>query len=170
MNLLDKFEKSTVFVCNIVLASIFFCVVLMRYVFETDLFAYEEWVLLLAFLLYFAGGAIASRHDHHIKADIIVELIKNPRHKQIYSIIIQMIEGLILLGITFFAIRMFLNEFQRWPNIPTTTVYKIPLAVPRFFITMGFILMTFHAFRNSYRGYLNLKHEDNNKTRESEIS
>jgi TRAP-type C4-dicarboxylate transport system permease small subunit len=148
MDLLVKLERAIVFTCSLFLASVFLAVVLMRYVFETDLFAYEEWALIVAFLLYFAGGALASKTDSHIKADIILELIRSDRARQIYSGVIQLIEALILAGLTYFAWRMVLNEFARWPNIPTTTVYKIPLAVPRVFIAAGFVLMTLHALLN----------------------
>ncbi|KIC22786.1 TRAP transporter small permease [Leisingera sp. ANG-Vp] len=148
MDLLVKLERAIVFTCSLFLASVFLVVVLMRYVFESDLFAYEEWALIVAFLLYFAGGALASKTDSHIKADIILEMIRTPRGRQVYSGVIQLVEALILAGLTYFAVRMFLNEFARWPNIPATTVYKIPLAVPRFFIAAGFVLMTLHALLN----------------------
>ena len=148
MDLLVKLERAIVFTCSLFLATVFLAVVLMRYVFETDLFAYEEWALVVAFLMYFAGGALASKTDSHIKADIILEHIENERARQIYSGVIQLLEALILIALSYFAIRMFMNEFARWPNIPTSTVYKIPLAVPRFFITAGFVLMALHAFVN----------------------
>jgi TRAP-type C4-dicarboxylate transport system permease small subunit len=127
---------------------VFCLVVLLRYVFETDLFAYEEWVLTVAFLLYFVGGSLASRTNTHIKADIVVELIRSERTKKIYSGVILLIEALIVGMITWYAANMFLHEFARWPNIPTSPVYKIPLAVPRFFIVLGFALMTFHSLVN----------------------
>ncbi|WP_052265372.1 TRAP transporter small permease [Ruegeria sp. ANG-R] len=148
MGLLVKIERTIVFTCSLFLASVFFAVVLMRYVFETDLFAYEEWALVIAFLMYFAGGALASKTDSHIKADLISEIIKSEEAKRIYTGILQLVEAAILIGLSYFAIKMFLHEFARWPNIPTSTVYKIPLAVPRFFITAGFILMAFHALVN----------------------
>lgn len=145
MGLLLKLERTIAFCCSIFLASVFVLVVLMRYVFETDLFAYEEWVLVVAFLLYFVGGALASRNNTHIKADIVLEYIRTEHSRKIYSGIIFLIEALIAAVLTWFAAKMVINEFARWPNIPTTSVYKIPLAVPRFFIFAGLALMTLHT-------------------------
>ncbi|WP_166417300.1 TRAP transporter small permease [Cochlodiniinecator piscidefendens] len=151
MHILGKIERAIAFCCCLFLASVFCLVVLMRYVFETDLFAYEEWVLTVAFLLYFIGGALASRTNTHIKADIFLEYIRTERAKKRYEGIIQLVEAVIVALIAWYASKMFINEFARWPNIPTSPVYKIPLALPRFFIVMGFVLMALHAFVNGVR-------------------
>lgn len=150
MEILNKIERMIVLCCCLFLASVFCLVVLLRYVFETDLFAYEEWVLTVAFLLYFVGGALASKTNSHIKADILLEYIRSERSKKIYSGVILLIEAFIVGLVAWFAAKMFLNEFARWPNIPTSPVYRIPLAVPRFFIVAGFILMTLHALLNGF--------------------
>ncbi len=148
MNILYWIERTITLCCCLVLAGVFCLVVLMRYVFETDLFAYEEWVLTIAFLLYFTGGALASKTNSHIKADIMLEFIRSERAKAIYSGVILFIEAFIMALIAWYAAKMFLHEFARWPNIPTSPVYKIPLAVPRFFIVAGFALMALHALLN----------------------
>lgn len=145
MDILHKLERAIAFSTSVFLALVFIVVVFLRYVFETDLFAYEEWVLIVAFLMYFIGGGLASRSDTHIKADIVVEHIRTEHGKRIYAGFILLIEAAIVAALTWYAGKMVLNEFARWPNIPTTTVYKIPLAVPRFFIFVGFALMTLHS-------------------------
>ena len=145
MALLLKLERVIAFCCSIFLASVFVLVVLMRYVFKTDLFAYEEWVLIIAFLLYFIGGALASRNNTHIKADIVLEYIRTEHGRKIYAGCIFLLEAMIVVVLAWFAAKMVIDEFARWPNIPTTSVYKIPLAVPRFFIFAGLTLMALHA-------------------------
>ena len=154
MDSLVRLEKAIAFTCCLFLAAAFCLIVFLRYVFESDLFAYEEWVLTVAFLLYFVGGALASRGDVHIKADIVEEYIRNPRRKALYHGCVLLFESAVGALLTWFALRMFLHEFERWPDIPTTPVYKIPLAVPRFFIFAGLALMTLHAFLNGYRRLL----------------
>ena len=151
MNTLVRLEKAIVITCSLVLAAAFCVIVLLRYGLDADLFAYEEWVLTVAFLLYFIGGALSSHDDVHIKADIIQEYITSARTRTLYQGAILLLEAVIGVVLTYFALRMFLHEFVRWPNIPTTPVYKIPLAVPRFFILAGFALMTLHAFLNAFR-------------------
>ena len=71
MDILVRIERALAFASSMFLAGAFCLVVLLRYVFDSDLFAYEEWVLLVAFLLYFVGGALASHDDVHIKGDVI---------------------------------------------------------------------------------------------------
>ena len=133
------------------IAAVFCVVVLLRYVFDSDLFAYEEWVLVATFLLYFVGGALASHDDVHIKGDVIQEYIGSARTKSLYLGGVLLLEAAIAAALTYFALRMFTNEFARWPNIPATSVYAIPLAVPRFFIFAGLALMTLHTFLNGVR-------------------
>ena len=151
MDMLVRLEKAIVFVSSLFLAAAFCLIVLLRYGLDADLFAYEEWVLTVAFLLYFFGGALSSHDDVHIKADIVQEYIASARTRTLYQGGILLLEAVIGVVLTYFALRMFLHEFVRWPNIPTTPVYKIPLAVPRFFILAGFALMTLHAFLNAFR-------------------
>ena len=151
MDSLVRLERAIVVVCCLLLAAAFCLIVFLRYVFESDLFAYEEWVLTVAFLLYFVGGALASREDVHIKADIVEEYIRSARTKARYQGCVLLFEAAVGLCLTWFALQMFMHEFERWPDIPTTPVYKIPLAVPRFFIFAGIALMTLHAFLNGYR-------------------
>lgn len=153
MNLLHKVEKVTVAVCGLILAATFCLVVVLRYLFQADLFAYEEWILPITFLLYFIGGALASRDDVHIKADIVVEYIRSERTKTIYEGVLLLVEAAIAAVLTYFAVKMVLHEFARWPNLPATPVYKIPLAVPRIFILVGLSLMTLHATRNGIRKF-----------------
>ena len=145
-------RKVIVFICSLLLAaSVLPRSFSLRYGFESDLFAYEEWVLTVAFLLYFIGGGLASHEDVQIKADIVQEYIRSRRSKVLYQGSALLLEAVVAAGVTYFAFFMFLHEFARWPNIPTTPVYKIPLAVPRFFILAGLALMTLHAFLNGLR-------------------
>ena len=151
LNALVRLEKAIVFACSLFLAAAFCVIVLLRYGFESDLFAYEEWVLTVAFLLYFVGGGLASHGDVQIKADIVQGIIGNARSRSLFQAGVLLFEGLIAAVLTWYAYRMFVHEFVRWPNIPTTPVYKIPLAVPRFFILAGFSLMALHALVNGIR-------------------
>ena len=151
MNGLVRVEKALAIACNAFLAAVFCLVVLFRYVFELDLFAYEEWVMTVAFLLYFVGGALASHDDVHIKGDVVQEYIKRARTKRLYQGWVQLLEAAIAALLTYYALIMFADQFERWPNIPMTPVYKIPLAVPRFFILAGLALMSLHSLLNGIR-------------------
>ena len=44
-------------VASLIMAATFLCVVILRYGFQADLFAYNEWLLIICFWLFFMGGA-----------------------------------------------------------------------------------------------------------------
>ncbi len=155
-----KLEGAIIAFCSMLIATGFSLVVVVRYVFHADLFAYEEIILPTAFVLYFIGAARASYDDTHIKADLVLEAIRNKRSRIAYQTFIFCAEGLITLVFTYFAFKMFVAEFAKYPNIPRTAVYQIPLAVPRFAILVGFALMSLHSFAHAYRHALLLRSAD----------
>ena len=148
-----QLEHAIIFACSVIIAFTFCLVVLLRYGFQSDLFAYEEWILTIAFLLYFLGGAAATAGNARIKADIVLELIRSEKSRNGFQCIVMVLETIIGAFLTWYAVLMVMNEFVRWPNIPTSPVYKIPLAVPRIFILVGFFLMTVHAALHAVKFY-----------------
>ena len=57
-----------------VLPITFFLVVFLRYVLEKDLFAYEEWLLMICCWMYFLGSALGTYYDTQINADLMANL------------------------------------------------------------------------------------------------
>ena len=155
-----RLEGAIIALCSMMIAIGFSLVVVVRYVFHADLFAYEEIILPTAFALYFIGAARASYDDTHIKADLVLEGIRKKRTRLAYQTFIFCAEGLITLAFTYFALRMFVAEFDKYPSMPRTAVYQIPLAVPRFFILLGFALMSLHSFAHAYRHFLLFRSAD----------
>lgn len=147
---LSRLEGVVIAFCSMVVAMAFALVVVVRYVLHGDLFAYEEIVLPIAFVLYFIGAARASHDDMHIKADLVLEGLKTPRSRMAYQIFIFCAEGLIAAIFAYLALRMFIAEFAKYPSMARSTVYQIPLAAPRFFIFVGFSLMALHSFVHAY--------------------
>ena len=88
MKRIIQLEHAIIFVCSIIIAFTFCLVVLLRYGFQSDLFAYEEWILTIAFLLYFLGGAAATAGNAHIKADIVLELIRSEKSRNGFQCIV----------------------------------------------------------------------------------
>ena len=120
MKRIIQLEHAIIFVCSVIIAFTFCLVVLLRYGFQSDLFAYEEWILTIAFLLYFIGGAAATAGNAHIKADIVLELIRSEKSRNGFQCIVMVLETIIGAFLTWYAVLMVLNEFVRWPNIPTS--------------------------------------------------
>lgn len=122
----------------------FFLVVLFRYVLETDLFAYEEWLLPICFWLYFLGGALGTYDDVHINADLLGAISDNPKFLWLRKIGITAIELVIVLFVTYWAYLMLADEIASYPAWKTTIALKIPFFIPRVGIFLGFFFMAFY--------------------------
>ena len=123
----------------------FFLVVLFRYVLESDLFAYEEWLLPICFWLYFLGGALGTYDDVHINADLLGAVSDNPKFLWLRKIGITAIELIIVLFVVHWAYLMLADEIAAYPGWKTTIALKIPFFIPRLGIFVGFLFMAFYS-------------------------
>ncbi len=138
-------QKAIIVLCSLLIAVTFGIVVVLRYGFQANLFAYEEWMLVAAFILYFIGAAQGSYDNTHIKADLVNEWIEAPALRRRFNLFILGLEVLIAGVLAYWGLLMLLEDLAKYPELPATTVYKIPLAVPRGTIFLGFLLMTIYA-------------------------
>ena len=123
----------------------FFLVVLFRYVLESDLFAYEEWLLPICFWLYFLGGALGTYDDVHINADLLGAVSDNPKFLWLRKIGLVVIELIIVLFVLYWAYLMLADEIAAYPAWKTTIALKIPFFIPRLAIFVGFLFMAFYS-------------------------
>lgn len=138
-------QKTIIVLCSLLIAVTFGIVVVLRYGFQANLFAYEEWMLVAAFILYFIGAAQGSYDDSHIKADLVNEWIKSARLRRRFNLLVLGLEVVIAGVLAYWGLLMVAEDLAKYPELPATTVYKIPLAVPRGTIFIGFVLMTVYA-------------------------
>ena len=143
-------QKVILFTSSMLMAFVFFAVVILRYVFEADLFAYEEWVLMAAFWLYFIGGAQGSFDQTHIKADFMNAWIRNVRVKWAIANFTLFLEVLVCVVMSYWGYLMVLEDVAKYPNWPMTVAWKIPFVVPRFGIFLGFVLMALYTAIHLY--------------------
>lgn len=152
VNVLLETKRYILAASSLVMAFVFFFVVILRYVFEADLFAYEEWVLMIAFWVYFLGGAMGSYENTHVKADFLLSIISNVRTKWIvvnFTIFVEVLIGLVL---TWWGWLMLAEELDAYPQWQTTTALELPFAIPKLGIFLGFVLMTFYTALHLYSG------------------
>lgn len=134
----------------------FFAVVIIRYGFGGDLFAYEEWLLAVCFWGFFAGAVLASDRGDHINADILGMVIKNPRLRWWRRLLVLTIELVVTAAILYWGYLMLAEEIGKYPIWKATPALKIPYFTWRLSIFMGFFFMTFFAAAFLYahiRGY-----------------
>lgn len=159
-------------VSSLALAVIISAAAFTRYVIRGDLYGYEEWVKLIAFWLYFMGGAYGAYNDTHVSADLIDAYLPQGRPRQMMIFIRQAITALMsiyftYLGYTFFMFGMFgpvskpilsvtwMGEWFdfKWINFATikgiarTTIWQLPLWTSYLAIFLGLIFMSIYFSR-----------------------
>ncbi len=152
VNILLRIKEYLLVVASLIMAFVFFFVVILRYLFEADLFAYEEWVLIIAFWVYFMGAAMGSYENTHVKADFLLSLIDNVRTKWIVVNVTILLEVLIGLVLSWWGWLMLYEEISAYPDWQTTTGLSLPFFIPKLGIFLGFVLMTFYTSLHLYSG------------------
>lgn len=142
--------KLIVLISGCVMALTFFFVVVVRYGFQGDLFAYEEWLLAIAFWGFFAGAVIASEKKLHINADILGIIIKSPRLAWQRQLLVLIIELVVVIAIAYWGYLMVADEFEFYPRWKMTPALKIPFVVWRGAIFVGFVYMSMFAAAHLY--------------------
>ena len=137
-------------VASLIMAATFLCVVVLRYGFQADLFAYNEWLLIICFWLFFMGGALGTYEGSHISADLLSYVTDSPRVAWARGLLVTSIELVISIAIVYWAILMINDEIASYPVWQTTVALKIPFIVPRLGILVGFAFMTFYTALHLY--------------------
>ena len=122
----------------------FFLVVIFRYILESDLFAYEEWLMPICFWIFFLVSALGTYYDRQINADLLDTITDNPTLLWLRKLIIQIIELFITLVLIYWAWLMIADELSAYPKWKTTIALKIPFFYPRLGILIGFGFMGFY--------------------------
>ncbi len=137
--------KFIVTVSGFVMAITFGMVVIIRYGFGGDLFAYEEWLLGISIVGFFAGAVLASERKLHINADILGIIITDSRKIWWRGFIVLSIEVLVTLFMLYACYISLLDDFS-FPRLRATPVLRIPFVSWRIAIMIAFSLMaTFSA-------------------------
>lgn len=143
-------KSAFVSVASLIMAATFLCVVILRYIFHADLFAYEEWLLIICFWLYFMASALGTYENSHVNADLLDYLTDNPRLNWLRAVVVCCIELLVTAVCVYWAVLMVRDEISSYPYWQSTIALKIPFLVPRIGILVGFILMAFYSALRLY--------------------
>lgn len=137
-------------IASLIMAVTFLCVVILRYGFQADLFAYEEWLLVICFWLYFMAGALGTYTNSHINADLLSYVTESPRLNWIRAVVVCSIELVVSAVVVYWAVLMVRDEIDYYPYWQTTIALDIPFLVPRLSILVGFVLMTMYSALRLY--------------------
>ncbi len=145
-------KRLILIISSLIMALTFCLVVVMRYIFEADLFAYEEWILVIAFWMYFIGGAVGSYENSHIKADFLLTVLKTARAKWVLVNVTLTLEFIICSILCYWAFLMIQEELVAYPEWQRTSALQIPFIVPRLSIFIGLMFMAFYTLLHLYSG------------------
>lgn len=133
--------KAIVTFSGFLMSITFGLVVVIRYGFGGDLFAYEEWLLAISIIGFFAGAVLASERQHHINADILGIVIQNPKLTWWRGLAVLAIELGVTLFIVYACYISLLDDFS-FPRLRATPVLRIPFVSWRIAIMIAFSFMS----------------------------
>lgn len=123
------------------MAFTFGAVVVIRYGFGGDLFAYEEWLLAISIVGFFAGAVLASERQYHINADILGIVFQDPRLIWWRGLVVLSIELFVTLFVVYACYISLLDDFS-FPRLRATPVLRIPFVSWRIAIMIAFGFMS----------------------------
>lgn len=147
LRVVDWAMLQIVLLSGLLMAFTFAAVVIIRYGFGGDLFAYEEWLLGASIVGFFAGAVLASARNTHINADILGIVLQSPRKIWWRGLIILVIELGVILFMVYACAVSLIDDFS-FPRLRATPVLRIPFVSWRIAIMVAFGLMA--AFTAAY--------------------
>ena len=132
--------RQIVMACGFLMAFTFGAVVVIRYGFGGDLFAYEEWLLAFSIIGFFAGAVLASARNLHINADILGIVMHNPRLIWWRGFAVLLVELIVILFMVYACYVSLLDDFS-FPRLRSTPVLRIPFVTWRIAIMCAFGFM-----------------------------
>lgn len=139
-NALVGFLRIGLIVSGVLVACITFAAVIARAM-NINLLGYEEILIICAFWLYMFGTAYGSYEDSHIKADILVVIMKEGIRKDLVTILRNLLT--LALGFVFllWALQLF---FWTVENGQQTPVWRIPVTISQSSLLFGLTVGTFY--------------------------
>ncbi len=138
---LEKIQQWLMIASSIFVVLIMCAVVVLRYVFRSDLYGIEEIVIIAAFWLYFMGSSYGVYDKSHVKADILPQMMSK-KNQAFLSVIISLTVSALCILFTYWSIDMISHCLK---YMPRTTGLRIPIVVSQFSIFVGYFLMSIYS-------------------------
>ena len=139
--LLVSIQKWLMIASSIFVVLIMCAVVVLRYVFRSDLYGIEEIVIIAAFWLYFMGSSYGVYDKSHVKADILPQMMSK-KSQAFLSVVIRLTVSALCILFTYWSIDMISHSLK---YMPRTTGLRIPIVVSQFSIFVGYFLMSIYS-------------------------
>ncbi|MDO4988692.1 MAG: TRAP transporter small permease subunit [Synergistes sp.] len=143
-----SFYSVTCFTMSMLLTVVISAATIMRYIFQMDLYGYEEWIKIFAFWLYFMGAAYGAFAGTHVCADLVQSYLKDGFVRRFMLFL----KTIVTLGVTMlftyyawnYLIFGFLGPLGTGVAIPMTVAWRIPLWTAYLSIFIGLVSMCYY--------------------------
>lgn len=125
--------------CSLTVTGIIFLAVLLRYVFHSDLYGYEEIVVIFAFWLYFIGGSYGSYTRTHITADVVSVYVPDGKLKGFLCVTSSLITFLWSSFMAYWGFDFFMYGITEGAVTP---VWRLPMAISYSGVFLGLLMMS----------------------------
>ena len=150
-----SFYSIVCFVMSMLLTVIISAATVMRYIFEMDLYGYEEWVKIFAFWLYFMGAAYGAFTGTHVCADLVQSYLKEGTFKRLMLFVKTVVTLCVTLLFTWYGwdylVFGFMGPLGTGVAIPRTVAWRIPLWTAYVSIFIGLASMSYYFFWDMVR-------------------
>lgn len=136
-----RIQRAVLFVLCIATTIIVGLACILRYLFHTDLLAYTEYLLIVAFWLYMIGGTHGSYEKSHISADILSVYMKDGMATDILNLIKLTLSLALSAVFLIWAVKFAVFSFRLGGRTP---VLQIPRILGEVSIAAGYAFITFY--------------------------
>ncbi|MDD3365871.1 MAG: TRAP transporter small permease subunit [Sphaerochaetaceae bacterium] len=146
-------QKIIMIISTVIMLSLLASVVFCRYIFYTDIYGYDEFLLCSAFWMYFMGAVYSMQEGTHVRADIVGMFLKPiPRLK--LKIVANVVQIIVSIVISIFAFNLVARSIKTWQ---ISAVWEIPFLLYQLPIFIGFFLMTLYMILELFVDISSLK-------------
>jgi TRAP-type C4-dicarboxylate transport system permease small subunit len=134
-----------VFAASIIIVALICTIVVLRYVFEMDLYGMEELAVFVGIWLFFIGASYASQQREQISADVIPQYLRNPAACGG----LELLTTIVSLGVCVLA-AYWAWDWLSWglERPARSPVHDIPMTVTHTAVLASFILMSVFTLRD----------------------
>lgn len=141
--ILLKIQEAVLIITTTACVLILCAEVVLRYVFESDLFGYEEILVIFSMWMYFLGASYAMYKKTHINADMVSLILQKRQIALSYiKVLVSLLTTIIAIVLVVWASKFFVWAITKHG---TSTSLRIPLIYSQSAILIGYILIAFYS-------------------------
>lgn len=135
-----------VFAASLTIVGLICAIVLLRYVFRTDLYGMEELAIFAGIWLFFFGASYASQQKEQLAADVLPQFLRHPVLRGSLELLTTLLSLVVCLLVTYWAWDWLSWGLERPARSP---VHGISMTVTHAAVFVSFALMSIFSLRDA---------------------